>query len=90
MNIPQTILLVDEDPQVRGVMANTLRQLGYRITEAHSVAEARSQAAHSRPALILMDRGVAGAHDIVSSLREDPVVAHIPVLMTCARQALLS
>ncbi len=89
MNFLHTILLVDEDPAIRGMMAARLGQMGYRIAEAESPDTARAAAARELPAMILVDRGLPGdgqqARAIVASLKSDPRVAHIPVLMTSAR-----
>jgi CheY-like chemotaxis protein len=89
MNFRHTILLVDQDPAIRGLMATRLGQLGYRIAEAESPDAARAAAARELPAMILVDRGLPGnghqARAIVASLKNDPRVAHIPVLMTTAR-----
>ncbi|MCS7049890.1 MAG: response regulator, partial [Verrucomicrobiae bacterium] len=60
MDFLPTILLVDEDPQVRSVMAARLRRLGYRVTEADSATAARAVVLRDPPTLILMDRGVPG------------------------------
>jgi CheY-like chemotaxis protein len=91
MNFRPTILLVDQDPTIRRLMADRLGPLGYRIAEAESPDTARTAAARERPALILVDRGLPGdgqqARTLVASLKNDPRTAHIPVLMTTARAA---
>ena len=75
-------------------MAAQLGQLGYRVAEADSADEVRELAAREQPAFILLDRGLPGdgqqAREILASLRDDPVVGHIPVLMTSARAAMPS
>jgi CheY-like chemotaxis protein len=90
MNFLQTILLVDEDPAVRGMMAQSLGKMGYRIAETDSADGVRQLAALELPALILVDRGLPGAPTILASLKDDPVVGQNPVMMTSARAAMLS
>jgi len=94
MNFSQTIMLVDEDPELRATLAHRLGKLGYRVAQAHSAEDARQVAIRETPALILVDRGLPGdgaqAQAILASLKQDPDVAHIPVLMTSARAAMLS
>ena len=49
------VLLVDDDPTVRHVMAETLKALGARVTEAHDAASARARLAEAVPDVLVTD-----------------------------------
>ncbi|MCS6853898.1 MAG: response regulator, partial [Elioraea sp.] len=49
------VLLVDDDPTVRHVMAETLKTLGARVTEAHDAASARARLAEETPDVLVTD-----------------------------------
>ena len=83
-NHPQTILVVDNLADVRGVIGAVLTRRGYRVTEAEGGEQAVEEARRVVPDLILMDLkmpggmdGIAAAHAIHGDvgLREVPIVA---------------
>ncbi|WP_114377590.1 ATP-binding protein [Elioraea thermophila] len=49
------VLLVDDDPTVRHVMAETLKALGARVTEAHDAASARARLSEANPDVLVTD-----------------------------------
>jgi two-component system, chemotaxis family, chemotaxis protein CheY len=56
MNLPGTILIVDDEPHIRKFVALILRQLGSaRLIEAGTGAEALAAYALERPDLVLLD-----------------------------------
>jgi DNA-binding response OmpR family regulator len=89
-----TILLIDEDVHFLQTVARRLEKLGYHVKPARCPEEARRAALQLRPSVILIDRGLPGDGEagrrILAALRADPATAQIPVLMTSARQQLLS
>lgn len=57
----ETILVVDDDPDVRNVAAEILRELGYLVIEAHDGASAlRLLDAHREVSLLFTDIGLPG------------------------------
>lgn len=52
---PAEILIVDDDPDVRGVVRAALESDGYQVTEAGSGREAIDRLRAHRPALVLLD-----------------------------------
>jgi two-component system phosphate regulon response regulator PhoB len=83
----QTILLVDDDPQIRQLVRFTLEVPAYHILEARNGTEALELARHARPALIVMDwmmPGLSGV-DVLRMLRQHPITAQIPVIMCTGR-----
>lgn len=91
---PSTILLIDEDIQFLETASRRLQKLGYHVKPARTTDEARQLATELRPCMIVIDRGLPGdgeaSRRILAALRGDPSVSNIPVLMTSARQSMLS
>ena len=52
------VLVVDDDPVLRGVVADTLEAAGYPVEQAADGEEALRVAAGARPGLILLDLGL--------------------------------
>ena len=50
-----TILVVDDEPQIRRVLRTTLSSNGYEVIEAKSGQEAIEMVVTERPELILLD-----------------------------------
>jgi len=64
-----TILVVDDEPQLRRVMLATLTDLGYVVMTATSGEEALEKFRHEPPDLVLLDLnmpGMAGANPLLS------------------------
>jgi len=55
-----TVLVVDDEPQIRSVLRATLSSSGYDVIEAKDGQEAVDMAIRERPALILMDVNMPG------------------------------
>jgi twitching motility two-component system response regulator PilH len=81
---PQTVLVVDNLADVRGLIGVLLTRRGYRVTEAEGGEEAVAEARRVVPDLILMDLKMSGGMDGVAaaqaihndlSLRDVPIVA---------------
>ena len=50
-----TVLVIDDNPSIRGMLADALHACGYTVVEAADGQEALDVAQLSRPALILLD-----------------------------------
>ena len=53
-----TVLIVDDEPQIRRLLRGTLERAGYDVTEAGSAREALAAIAVADPAAILLDLGL--------------------------------
>jgi DNA-binding response OmpR family regulator len=60
-----TILLLDDEPNIRRILGDTLTRSGYAVTEAASVTEALSLLEHHSFDLALLDLAVAGGDGLV-------------------------
>jgi two-component system, OmpR family, phosphate regulon response regulator PhoB len=81
------ILVVDDERDIRVLLAINLRKAGYRVVEAGTGAEALEQVAKCSPALIVLDLMLPdrSGRDICRTLRASPDTANVPVLMLTAR-----
>jgi putative two-component system response regulator len=78
-----TILIVDDDEQVRALMQTLLTALGYRPEVAEDGAEALEKVAASPPDLILMDATMprVGGLEAVRRLKGSETTRIIPIIM---------
>jgi two-component system KDP operon response regulator KdpE len=67
-----TILIIDDEAQIRRLLEITLNANGYKISEASTGKEGLSMAATGQPVLIILDLGLPDADglDILKKLRE--------------------
>ncbi len=80
----QTILIVDDEPIVRDVVARYLEHDGYKILEAENGDDARAQIENSAPSLVVLD--VMLPHtDGLTLCRWIRKQGDIPVIMLTAR-----
>jgi len=72
MNLSDTILIIDDEVQIRRLLEITLSSNGYKIFEASSGKEGLIAAATHNPALIILDLGLPDNDgiDILKKLRE--------------------
>ena len=79
-----TILVVDDDLQLRRFLRTTLTNHGHSVAEAGSVAEAIDAIGRVHPAVILLDLGLPDG-DGLSVLRKLDEEARPPVIVLSAR-----
>jgi two-component system KDP operon response regulator KdpE len=81
-----TILVVDDEPQIRRVMRSTLSAHGYVITEAKTGEEALDLLRKERPDLVLLDVNMPGMGGI-ETCREIRRSSDAPIIMLTVRNA---
>jgi len=81
-----TILVVDDEPQIRRVLRTTLAADGYSIIEAHDGADALLKLGSERPDLVLLDMNMPGM-DGLEVCREIRLASDVPILMLTVRNA---
>ncbi len=79
-----TILVVDDDHQIRELVRIALRRIGHRVLTAGSGHEALGRARSDRPDLILLDLVMPemSGQQVLEQLRADPALRGIPVVLT--------
>ncbi|MEW6297786.1 MAG: response regulator [Thermodesulfobacteriota bacterium] len=83
----KTILLADDEANLRTLVRTTLDDPAYRILEAADGASALALARQERPDLLVLDwmmPGMSGV-EVATALRQDPATAHIPIILLTAR-----
>ncbi|HET7504719.1 MAG TPA: response regulator [Kofleriaceae bacterium] len=79
-----TVLVVDDDLQLRRFLRTTLAGHGHTVAEAGSVAEALDAIARVQPQVILLDLGLPDG-DGLTVLRQLPAEGRPPVIVLSAR-----
>ena len=78
-----TVLVVDDESDIRYLLAVVLERAGYEVIEAAHGDAALEQVRSSRPRLVITDRmmpGMGGA-ELIERLRADEDTAGIPIVM---------
>lgn len=78
-----TVLVADDDADIRNLIAGLLRQAGYTVSEAADGVEALEQVERARPNLALLDVRMPRLDgvEVLTLLRADPETANMPVVM---------
>jgi CheY-like chemotaxis protein len=76
------VLVVDDEASVRSLIANSLRDHGYRITEAADGVDALRLARELRPAAVVLDIELPtlDGTTVLQSLRSDPETDQLPII----------
>lgn len=82
--MPQTILVVDDEPQLVRALRGYLEQAGYRVVTAGDGPAALAQFKHEKPDLIVLDLNLPGLDglDVARRLR---AASAVPIIMVTAR-----
>jgi len=77
------VLVVEDDPSVRGLLHTLLTSEGYDVSTASDGLAGLVKAASTHPALILLDLMMPdlGGVRVLEELRADPVLAGTPVIV---------
>jgi len=80
------VLLVDDNSQIRQLLALGLEESGYDIVEAATGVESLEQARTTRPDLIVMDLAMPDGNgdEAIASPKADPLTRDIPVIVLTA------
>ena len=83
----RTILVVDDEPRIVQITRDYLERAGFRVVSAGDGAGALARARDDRPSLMVLDLMLPGMDglDVTRALRQDPLLAPIPIIMLTAR-----
>jgi two-component system phosphate regulon response regulator PhoB len=85
---PRRVLVVDDEPDITGLVAYHLAKAGYRVTTAHNGTEALKTARQEHPDLVVLDLmlpGISG-YDVLADLRRRPETSAVGVILLTARK----
>ena len=82
-----TVLLVEDEPLLRGAFRTLLEVSGYRVLEAGTAAEALERVAAGRPDLILLDLGLPDGNglQVARVLHEQEETRNLPIVAMTGR-----
>ena len=83
----ETILIVDDDPQITRLLRGYVEQAGYHVIVAHTGKGALQTIYNQRPALLILDLGLPDLDgwEITRTIRSDKRIAKLPIIMLTAR-----
>ena len=78
-----TVLVIDDDEQIRRLISQLLRPMGLRLEEAASAEEAEEKLKAAPPDLVLLDMQLPGrsGHEVLEDIRANPGTRLVPVVM---------
>jgi CheY-like chemotaxis protein len=81
-----TVLVVEDDEDIRLFMRLSLEELGYRVVEASNGEEAVDMAWRTCPNAILMDLSLPQVDGLTATrrIREDPQMKEVPIVAVTA------
>ena len=81
------VLVVEDDPNVRGLLSTLLRAEGYQVSIASDGVAGLVKASTQRPQLILLDLMMPdlGGGRVLEELSADPTLADVPVVVVTGK-----
>ena len=82
-----SVLVVEDDPSVRGLLETLLTSEGYEVSSAADGLAGLVKASALRPRLILLDLMMPdlGGVRVLEELRNDPELADVPVIVVTGK-----
>ncbi len=82
----KTILIADDEPDLRLLLQTTLEDPAYRILEASDGESALQLIRRERPDVVILDRMMPrlSGFDVAAAALADPVTRHIPLILLTA------
>ncbi len=82
-----TILAVEDDPDIRELLAYAFGKEGWTLVEAESAEEGLKAARRAKPDLVVLDVMLPGMDGLeaLRRLKADPDLARVPVILATAR-----
>ena len=84
------VMIVDDDPFIRQLVARILADSNYQVIEASSGAEGLAKAETEQPDLILLDLNMPGmdGYEACKRMRQLPTTANVPIVILSAMDQL--
>jgi type II secretory ATPase GspE/PulE/Tfp pilus assembly ATPase PilB-like protein/ActR/RegA family two-component response regulator len=84
---PATVLLVEDEAPLRGVLRELLQRQGFEVVEAGDGVEALDAVDRAAPSAVVLDLSLPrlDGFGVLSRLRSRPATAHLPVIVLTAK-----
>ena len=81
-----TLLIVDDDAEIVGILRSTLSRVGYQIVEALNGADALARAREAKPDVVLLDVMMPGKSgwEVAKDIRDDATLKSTGIIMLTA------
>src|SRR5574341_517646 len=85
--MPSRVLIVEDEPDIRGLLVHHLKREGYQVSAAAGGEEALRQVRAAPPDLVLLDLMMPAMDglEVCRRLRQDPATAALPIVMLTAK-----
>jgi two-component system phosphate regulon response regulator PhoB len=82
-----SVLVVDDEPDIREVIRFSLEEAGFRVLQAGHADEARKLLSSESPDLVLLDWMLPGRSglELAQQLKQSAKTRHLPIIMVSAR-----
>jgi len=90
ISMERTVLVVEDDRELAGVLADALSEYGYRVECAHDGAVALARLESERPAAIILDLLMPEMDGLqfLGSRRDNRVLSGIPVIVLTGQRGM--
>jgi two-component system phosphate regulon response regulator PhoB len=86
---PERVLVVEDEPDLRNLVAHALREAGFAVLSADTGREALAVARAEKPAVVVLDLMLPDmlGTAVCGALRHDPEVSDVGILLLTARSS---
>jgi two-component system chemotaxis response regulator CheY len=83
----RSVLVVDDDPEIRELLSGALERMGFAVVEAADGKTAMKRLEEARPTLLCIDQMLpeSSGYDVCEHVNKTPTLNGLPILMVSAR-----
>jgi DNA-binding response OmpR family regulator len=83
----RNVLVVDDDPEIRELLANAIERMGFAVQQAADGRTAIKRLEEARPALLCIDQMLpeSSGFDVCEHVNKTPTLNGLPIVMVSAR-----
>lgn len=85
--IKKSVLVVDDDPEIRKLLATAMERMGFDVTQAADGRTAIKKLGERRPTLLCIDLMLpeSSGYDVCEHVQKSPTLNGLPIVMVGAR-----
>jgi two-component system chemotaxis response regulator CheY len=86
-DMKKTVLVVDDDPEIRKLLATAMERLGFAVAQASDGRTAIQKLGEQRPTLLCIDLMLpeSSGYDVCEHVQRSPTLNGLPIVMVSAR-----